>query len=98
MDQTVVKRVKRAWGVAWVCVTGLVLVGWGFQAAAAAALAFVGVSVLAVTAFFLYLLMGDAPVAWRVLMIAFFLVGLVVELGALVAVLWWLLGGTSGWG
>jgi hypothetical protein len=96
MDQSVVKRVKRAWAVAWVCVTGLVLVGWDPTAAAVAGLAFVGVSVLAVTAYVLYLLMGDAPVAWRILMIALFLVGLVIEVGALVSVLGWLLGGVAG--
>jgi hypothetical protein len=96
MDQAVVKRIKRVWGVAWVCGTCLVLVGWGVKAAAVAALAFVGVSFLAVVVFFLYLLLGDTPVALQVLMIALFLVGLVVELGALVAALRW--GGMSGWG
>src|SRR5262245_18982107 len=98
MDQDVVKRVKRAWAVAWVGVTVLVLVGWGVGAAVLAALAFVGVSVLAVTAFFLYLLLGDTHAPWRVLMITLFLVGLVVELGALIAVLGWMVGGISGWG
>ncbi|HEY1376220.1 MAG TPA: hypothetical protein VGF55_05470 [Gemmataceae bacterium] len=96
MDPTVVKRAKRAWAVAWACVTGLALVGWGVEAAAAAAAAFAGASVLAVTAFVLYLLLGDAPVLWRVLLIAAVLVGLIVEVGALVAGVGWLLRGVAG--
>lgn len=78
--------------------TGLVLVGWGVTAAAAAAVAYVGVSVLAAVAFVLYLLLGDAPVVWRVLLITVFFAGLFVEVVALVAALGWLLRGVPGSG
>jgi hypothetical protein len=79
MDQIIVRRVKIMWAAAWLCVTGSAFIGWGFQAAAAAALAYVGASVLAFAAFILNLLLGDAPVAFRLLLIVLFLLGLVVE-------------------
>ena len=79
MDEIVVRRVKILWTVTWLCVTGFVFIGWGFQVAAAAALLFVGVSVLAFVAFILNLLLGDAHVAFRILLIALFLIGLLVE-------------------
>ena len=96
MDQTVVWYVKFAWCVALLVVTGLVLLGWGVRAAAAAALAFVGISFLAFVAILLYLLMGDVPVVWRILMIALFFVGLLIEVGALVAVFGWVVRGVPG--
>jgi hypothetical protein len=83
MDQIILRRVKIIWAVAWLCVTGSVFIGWGFQAAAVAALAFVGASVLAFVAFILNLLLGDAPVAFRLLLIVLFLIGLVVEVYAI---------------
>jgi hypothetical protein len=92
MDQAVVKRVKRAWTVAWACVTAFALLGWGFPAAAAAAVVFAGVSLLAFVAYFLYLLLGDVPAAARVLLIVLFLAGAVVEIGAMVAVVDYLAG------
>jgi hypothetical protein len=79
MDEIIVRRVKIIWAVAWVCVTGSVFIGWGFEAAAAAALAYVGASVLAFVAFVLNLLLGEEHVAFRLLLIVLFLVGLVVE-------------------
>jgi hypothetical protein len=79
MHETVVRRIKIVWTVTWLCVTGFVLIGWGFQAAAAAALMFVGVSALAFVAFILNLLLGEEHVAFRILLIVLFLVGLVVE-------------------
>jgi hypothetical protein len=93
MDKAAVRRV---WGVAWVCVTVLVLIGWGFAAAAVVAVAFGVVSFTAFIAFILFLLLGDAPIALRILIITFFLIGLVIELGALVIVLGWLLGAVVG--
>jgi hypothetical protein len=86
MDQAAVKRVKRAWAVAWVCVTTFALLGWGFPAAVAAALAFAGVSLLVFVAYFLYLLLGDVPAAARVVLIVLFLAGVVVEIGGILAV------------
>jgi hypothetical protein len=96
MDETVVKRSKIVWAVTVLSVTGVVLVQWGFLAAAAAAVAFVGASLLAFIAYILYLLMGDAPVAWRIVLIALFFIGLLVEIGAIVAVLGWLLQAVEG--
>jgi hypothetical protein len=93
MDKVAVRRV---WGVAWVCVTVLALIGWGLAAAAVAAVAFGVVSFTAFVAFMLFLLLGDAPIRWRILIITLFLVGLIIELGALVTVLGWLLGGALG--
>jgi hypothetical protein len=96
MDRSTVKRAKAVWAVAWACVTAFALLGWGVPAAAAAALVFPGVSLFAFVAFFLYLLLGDIPVAPRVLLIALFLGGVLVELGAIVAVLNYLMGGALG--
>ena len=96
MNEAVVKRVKLAWGVAWLCTTGLVLVAWGFSAAAAAALVFVGVSFLAFIAYVLFLLLGDAPVGLRILVIALVVVLTLVEFGALITVVGWLLRGRVG--
>ena len=96
MDEAVVNRVKRASAAAWLGVTGVVLAGWGFQAAAVAAAAFLAISFLAFLAFILNLLLGDAPVAWRILMIALVLVGLLIEIGAVAAALGWLLRGAAG--
>lgn len=79
MDQTLVRRAKILWTVTWLCLTTFVFIGWGFQAAAAAALMFVAVSFLAFVAFILNLLLGDAHVAFRILLIALFLIGLLVE-------------------
>jgi hypothetical protein len=86
MDQAAVKRVKRAWAVAWVCVTTFTLLGWGFPAAVAVSLVFAGVSLLVFVAFFLYLLLGDVPAAARVFLIVLFLAGVMVEIGEMVAV------------
>jgi len=86
MDQDVVKRVKLAWSVAWLGVTGLALAGWGVQAAAIAAAMYLAMSFLAFVVFILNLLLGDAPVALRVLLIALFIVGLLVELSAIASV------------
>jgi hypothetical protein len=88
--------IRRLWGVAWVCVTVLVLIGWGLAAAAVAAVAFGVVSFAAFIAYILFLLLGDAALAWRRLIIAGFFVGLIIELGALGTVLGWLLGGALG--
>jgi hypothetical protein len=96
MDRSTVKRAKVVWAVAWPCVTAFALLGWGFPAAAGAALAFAGVSLLAFVAFFLYLLLGDTPAAPRVLLIALFLAGVLVELGALVAAVDYFAGGAVG--
>jgi hypothetical protein len=96
MHETVVKRGKIVWAVTGLCVTAVVFVGWGFLAAAAAAVAFVGASLLAFIAFILYLLLGDAPVAWRILIIAVLLIGLIVEIGAIVTGLGWLLHAVEG--
>src|SRR5262245_2216114 len=96
MDRSNVKHAKVVWAVAWVCVTAFALLGWGFPAAAAAALVFAGVSLLAFVAFFLYLLLGDVPVAARVVLIALFLAGVLVELGAMVAVVDYLAGRAAG--
>jgi len=79
MDEIVVTRLKIFWAVACLCVTGVVFIGWGFRAAAAAALAFLGASVRAFVAFILNLLLGDAHVAFRIIMIVLFLIGLLVE-------------------
>jgi hypothetical protein len=83
MDEIVVKRMKTVWLVAWLSLTGFVFVGWGFKAAAAASLAYVGVSILAFIAFILNLLLGEEHIAFRILLIALFIIGLVVELGAI---------------
>ncbi len=93
MDKVAVRRV---WGVAWVCVTVLALVGWGFKAGTIAAVVFGLVSFTAFIAYILFLLLGDAPIALRILIITFFFLGLIIELGALVTVLGWLLGGALG--
>jgi hypothetical protein len=79
MDPFVVRRVKILWAVAGLCVTGVALVGWGFHTAVIAALSFVGASILTFVAFVLFLLLGDTHVAFRILLIVLFLVGLVVE-------------------
>src|SRR5262249_25031443 len=76
----VVKRIKVVWFIAWLCVTGFAFVGWGFEAAVVAWLAFVGVSLLAFIAFILNLLLGDASVALRILLIVLFIAGLLIEL------------------
>jgi len=86
MDQDVVKRVKLAWLVVWLGVTGFAQAGWGDQAAAIAAAAYLAISFLAFIAFILNLLLGDAPVGWRVLLIVLFIIGLLVELGAIASV------------
>ena len=96
MDRSTVKRAKAVWAVAWLCVTAFALLGWGFPAAAAAALVFAGVSLLAFVAFFLYLLLGDTPVAPRLILIALFLAGVLVELGAMFAVVDYLADGALG--
>jgi hypothetical protein len=80
MDPSVVQRVKTIWFVAWLCVTGFALAVWGTSAAVAVSLAFVGASILAFTAFILNLLMGEEPVAYRVILILLFCIGLVVEI------------------
>jgi hypothetical protein len=86
MDPIVVRRMKILWAVTGLCVTGVAFVGWGFAVAAAAATLFVGVSVLAFVAFFLFLLLGDTHVAFRILLIVLFLVGLVVEVGGIASI------------
>jgi hypothetical protein len=79
MDPFVVRRVKILWAVAGLCVTGIAFVGWGVPTAVTAGLSFVAVSILAFVAFVLNLLLGDAPVAFRVLLIVLTLAGMVVE-------------------
>jgi hypothetical protein len=96
MDPIVVKRIKTVWLVAWLCVTGFVLIGWGFKAAAAAALAFVGASALAFIAFVLNLLMGEEHVLFRILLIVLFIIGLLVEIGAIGSVFEYLSQGAAG--
>jgi hypothetical protein len=96
MDQAVVKRFKIAWGVALLCVTGFVFAEWGLQAGAMAAAAFIGASLLAFIAFFLFLLLGNVPVPWRILMIALVIVGVLIELGAMAAMFGWLQNGSAG--
>jgi hypothetical protein len=79
------------WRFAWVAVlfsmTGVVLLVWGFLIAVLFAGAFVGASTLAFTAFILNLLLGEEPLPYRLLLIALFCAGLVVEIGSLVGVL-----------
>jgi hypothetical protein len=96
MDRSIIKRAQAVWAIAWLCVTAIALLGCGFPAAAAAALVFAGVSLLAFVALFLYLLLGDMPAAPRVFMIALFLAGVLVELGTMVAVVDYLAGGALG--
>jgi hypothetical protein len=86
MDEIVVRRVKILWTVTWLCVTGFVSIAWGFQAAAAAALMFVEVTVLAFVAFILNLLLGDAHVPFRIVLIALFIIGLLVEVCGIASV------------
>ena len=83
MDPEAVRRLRAAWQVALVCVTGVALVTYGFFAAVLTAIGFVGATVLAVVAFFLWLLLGEEPVALRLLMIALVFAGLVIEVGGL---------------
>jgi hypothetical protein len=75
------------WRFAWVAalfgITGVVLFVWGFITAVLFALAFVGASTLAFTAFILNLLLGEEPLPLRILLIALFCGGLVVEVGGL---------------
>jgi hypothetical protein len=96
MDEIVVRRIKMLWAVAWLCVTGFVFIGWGFKAPAAAALAFVGASVLAVIAFLLNLLLGDEHVALRVLLIVLLFIGLLVEVWGIASVFGYLSRGAVG--
>lgn len=86
MDPEVVRRLRAAWLVALVCVTGVALFTCGFLAAVAAAVAFVGASVLAVVAVFLWFLMGEESVGFRLLLLALFFGGLFVELRGILAV------------
>jgi hypothetical protein len=72
------------WLVALFGTTGAILLAYGFLTAAAVAIVFVGTSVLAVVAFVLYLLLGEEPVALRLLLIALVFVGLAVEIGGLI--------------
>lgn len=78
------------WRFAWLAVlfgvTGVTLLAWGFRPAVLFALAFVGASTLLFTAFFLNLLLGEEPLPYRILLIALFCGGLVVEVGGLVEV------------
>jgi len=80
------ERWKMAWVAAFFAAIGVTLMVWGDVAAAFVAIAFVGFTVLAVTAVFLFLLLGDVPVLLRILMITLFCVGLVIEVGSLVCV------------
>ena len=89
MDKAVVRHIKILWALIGLCVTGVAFLGWDFPTAAATALLFVGVSVLAPVAFFLYLLLGDTHVALRVPLIALFLIGLVVEVCAVASLFGW---------
>ena len=87
MDPVVVKRMKTAWVIAWVGLTGVVFAGWGFKAAVVAAITFPVGSMLAAVAYFLFLLLGDVSVPARILVIALLFLGLSVELGAIVYLL-----------
>jgi drug/metabolite transporter (DMT)-like permease len=86
MDPQQVQRLRAAWAVALVCVTGVALFTHGFFAAVTTAVAFVGASVLAVVAFILWLLLGEEPVPLRALLIVLFFAGLVVEVGGLMSI------------
>jgi hypothetical protein len=86
MDPEQVRRLRAAWLIALIVVTGVALVAYGFLAAVMTAVAFVGASMTAFVAFVLWLLLGEESVAFRLLMIALFLVGLAVELRGIVAV------------
>lgn len=92
MDETLVKRAKRAWFVSWLTVTAVVLLQCGPAVALVAALGYAGVSLFAVVGFFLFFLLGDVPVPQRILLILVFFLGIVIELGALVTVLGYLTG------
>ena len=96
MDPSTVKRVKAVWAATGLCAIAFAFLRWGFAAAVAATVAFAGFSLLAFVAYFLFLLLGDAPVAARVLLIALFLAGVLVELGAMAALVDYLTGGALG--
>ena len=80
MDPDVVKRVKTVWLVAWLGVTGVAFLGWGFKAAAVVSVGYVVASIMGFIAFFLNLLLGEEHVAFRILLIVLFLLGLAVEI------------------
>jgi len=86
MDPVHVQRLRAAWLAALVGVTGIALFTYGFLAAVMAAIAFVGASMMAFVAFILWVLMGGESVAFRLLMIALFCGGLLVELRGIIAV------------
>src|SRR5262245_43852920 len=80
------ERWKMAWVAAFLAAIGVTLLVWGDITAAFVAIAFVGFTVLAVTAVLLFLLLGAVPVLLRILMILHFCVGLVGEVVSLVCV------------
>ena len=86
VDPVHVQRLRTAWLIALVGVTGFTLFMYGFLAAVLTALAFVGASTLAFVAFILWLLLGEEAVVLRVLLIAIFCGGLLLEIRGLVAV------------
>jgi hypothetical protein len=82
-----VQWVRVVWLAAFLGITGGTLLGWGFATAAVLAVAFVGATILAFTAFILWLLLGDTHPILRVLLIALLLTGLVVEILAIAGAL-----------
>jgi hypothetical protein len=83
MDPEQVQRLRAIWLVAFFIATGIALVGFGLITALLTAIACVGATVLAVSAFVLWLILGEAPIPLRILLIALFFGGLFIELGAI---------------
>ena len=73
------RRWRDAWVAALFAATGLAMFAWGFSTAALVAVIFVSATILAFIVFVLNLLLGEEPIALRVLMILLFCTGLVVE-------------------
>jgi hypothetical protein len=73
------RRWRDAWVAALSATTGFAMFAWGFPIAALVAVIFVSATILAFIVFILNLLLGEEPVALRVLMILLFCTGLVVE-------------------
>jgi hypothetical protein len=78
------QRWRTAWVAAFCGVAGSALLACDFRTALLLALAFVGASFLALTAFILNLLLGEEPPVLRLLLIALFCIGLVVEVCGLI--------------
>ena len=78
-------RVRVGWLIVLFGTVGALLLAYGFLTAAVFAVVYLGATVLAFGAVFVFLLLGDFDVVSRVLMIAFIFVGMVVEVGGLMA-------------